>query len=162
MNWILTLSLALSLLGGFCQAAGRTQEAQVEVPPPVARRVQPILDAMVAVRKAQATGSGASPEWHKVESLVARLVDDKTPAGNEALVVLIQFYIGEATGEDLLHEVTKRGRSMIPYLRKYMRGPARMPGRDYPASIRANRQTSMGFMETAIESIRAGKIMFED
>lgn len=140
----------------------RSEEVQVEVPPPVAKCVSPILDTVVDVRRAEKKRLPSERLESNIGRLLGRLIADKNPTTDEALVVLVQFYIGEANSEDILHEVTKRGQRMIPFLRKYMRGSAHIPGKYYPASIRANPQTSIGFMETAIESIKDGKVMFED
>jgi hypothetical protein len=88
-------------------------------------------------------------------------MEDKSPAADEALVVLLQFYIGESISEDLNHEITKRGRHMLPYLRKYRRGLARIAGRQYPDSIRLDPETWNENIDADIESIQKGKVRFE-
>jgi len=51
----------------------------------------------------------------KSEKLIARLFKMKTRASDEALVVLMNFYVGESLQPDLVHEVTVRGKRMLPY-----------------------------------------------
>jgi hypothetical protein len=51
---------------------------------------------------------------------------------------------------------------MLPYLRKYRRGLARIAGRHYPDSIWLDPETWKENIDADIESIRKGKARFED
>ena len=48
-----------------------------------------------------------------------RLFDDHSRAADEALAVLVRYYVGEDPGEDLWCEIVHRGKEMLPYLAKY-------------------------------------------
>jgi len=53
----------------------------------------------------------------EIERRVGRLMETKSGAADEALVVLLQYSVADgAVGEDLLHEVTARGKRVLPYL----------------------------------------------
>jgi len=161
MNALLTIALGLSSVICLYPRGQASGQAFVDVAPAVGMRVTPVLDAIVKSRKAPPT---ASPivEWFKVEKPVTRVIEDKSRAADEALVVLLQFYIGESTSEDLNHEITKRGRRMLPYLRKYRRGLVHIPGRRYPDSIRLDPETWKENIDADIDSIRKGEVRFED
>src|SRR5208282_483878 len=128
MKGILSAALGLSLLTWAASAERKVEELPVAVPPAVAAKVTGILDAQIAVQKAHKAGLTTRQLEFRLEQLVGRLTTDKTSAGDEALVVVTQFYIGEATSEEVDHEITKRGRRMLPYLRKYRLGLAQLPG----------------------------------
>ena len=161
MNAFLAIALGLTLVVCGYPRDQATERAFVTVPPAVAIRVTPVLDAIVRSRKASPTASPFA-EWFKVEKPVTRVMEDRSPAADEALVVLVQFYIGESTSEDLNHEITKRGRRMLPYLRKYRRDLARIAGRQYPDSIRLEPETWKENIDADIESIQKGRVRFED
>ncbi len=63
--------------------------------------------------------------------LAGKAMDNKTPAGDEALVVLLHCYIGEETGEENTTEIIDRGKKMLPYLKKYQTLTPQISGRDY-------------------------------
>src|SRR5216684_2558521 len=92
-------------------------EKAVVPPAPVQDLLTPFLDL-----RAQAESSKGEQQlgaFQKSEKLLARLFKVKTRASDEALVVLMNYYVGEALGPDLVHEVTLRGRRMLPLLMKY-------------------------------------------
>jgi hypothetical protein len=161
MKQFLWIAVTACILAGY-QRPANAEMRKVEVPDAVALRAKPILDAMVAVRKAQAKGSTAHKEWIRVERLNALSLRDESSAGCEALVVLTHFYIGEAFGEDLHHEITKRGRRMLPYLQKYRRGQVYFADRHYPDSIRLDPPDWQGNIDADIDSIQHGEVRFED
>ncbi len=86
----------------------------------------------------------------------------KTSASDEALAVLMNFYVGEALQDDVIHEVTVRGKRMLPLLRKYRKGPVAFTGRRYPESLLLRKDVRNENFENAVESINAGKIIGED
>lgn len=161
MKQLLMILVTACTLAGY-QRPANAEKRKLEVPHAVALRVQPILDAMVAVRKAQAKGSTTFQEEWRVGKLTGRVLRDMSPAGCESLVVLTHFYIGEATGEDLDHEITKRGRRMLPYLQKYRRAQVYFADRHYPDSIRLDPPNWQGNIDADIDSIQHGEVRFED
>ena len=137
-----------------------TSTASTVVPPSdVREKVQPILDVC---RRAVATqGERQNAAFLEAERLTGKLFQDKSKSSDEALVVLMKFYIGEATGADLLHHVTVRGKRMLPLLLKYRDARVVFSKGDY-ASIRLPADVRREDFDDAIKSIKAGKIMGED
>lgn len=86
----------------------------------------------------------------------------KTSASDEALAVLIIFYVGESMQSDLVHQVTIRGKRMLPLLQKYRKGPVAFADRKYPESMLLAKEVRNENFESTIESIKAGKIIGED
>ncbi len=58
--------------------------------------------------------SGAAAD--SLGRLVAERVRDDTVRGDQALALLLNFYLGEANDEDILYEVVRRGTRMLPLL----------------------------------------------
>ena len=73
----------------------------------------------------------------------------------------MNFYIGEATGEDVLHHVTVRGKRMLPLLLKYRDASVILAKKNY-ASIRLGADVRREKFDDAIKSIKAGKIIGVD
>jgi len=132
--------------------------ASVVPPSHVQELVKPILDLCAKANVSQAEHHTAFLE---AEGLTGKLFQDKTRSSDEALVVLMNFYIGEATGEDVLHHVTVRGKRMLPLLLKYRDASVIFAKRDY-ASIRLGVDVRKETFDDAIRSIKAGKIIGED
>jgi hypothetical protein len=106
-------------------------------------------------------GERQNAAFLEAERLTGKLFQDKTESSDEALVVLMNFYIGEATGADLLHHVTVRGKRMLPLLMKYRDARVIFSKGDY-ASIRLPADVRREDFDDAIKSIKVGKIMGED
>jgi len=102
---------------------------------------------------------GLDKAYKDSEYAVNRLFRIRSKASTHALVVLIGFYLGEATGGDILHNVTKRGRAAVPYLLKYQDHPPTVPNRDYPNSIRAPEEVRKEDFTTALKAIEDGKVL---
>lgn len=60
--------------------------------------------------------SAVAPE---VERRFEALLANHTAAGDEALVYLLNVYMGEHPGEELVCEVVNRGKRMVPLIRAY-------------------------------------------
>lgn len=80
----------------------------------VAALVAPVLNAQAAVfaRDDEQNESILSEK-------VASILRDQSPTGTEALAILLGFYVGEASGEDISCELVSRGKSTIPLLHRY-------------------------------------------
>jgi hypothetical protein len=103
----LNLWLTVALLAG----SGKP----VEVATPVKSLVMPILQEACRAKSAG---------WKKESStrlggLLEYLFLTKTPAADEARIVLLDYYLGEANGFDLLDNISLRGKAELPYLKKY-------------------------------------------
>ncbi len=140
----------------------QTANAAVIVVPPshVQEKVRPILDLC---RQAVATqGELQNTSFYEAASLAGKLFQDRTKSSDEALVVLMHYYIGEATGEDLLHHVTIRGKRMLPLLLKYRDAHIVFPKRKYPSSSFLSLAVRKENFDNAIRSVRAGKTIGDD
>jgi hypothetical protein len=148
---ILAVILAFQLVSG----------TKTVVPPAsVQERVKPIL---ALCEKAQ----GASVErqtavFWQVGKLTGDLFRMKTKSSDEALVVLMNFYIGEASGEDLVHEITVRGKRMLPLLLKYRNATVIFSRKKYPSSLLLAPDVKKESFDDTIESIRTGKVIGVD
>jgi hypothetical protein len=90
--------------------------------------------------------------------LLARLFQLKTRDSDEALVVMMEFYVGEASGADIVHEVTLRGKRMMPLLLKYRDSSVTFPDKKYPSFLLSRKDVKIEDFDNAISSIKAGSI----
>lgn len=150
-------------------AAQVTEQGTVDVPEQVAALVRPILDLRdqsiracgrpgEPTRKECLTGAGYVSEqqrWQGVAVDIAKLGSQKTVASDEALVVLMCYYVGES-GEHI-GEVMDRGRRMLPYLRKYENHDPTIPGRSYPKSLLSSVDVKRDDFAGTIDAIKNGR-----
>jgi hypothetical protein len=122
--------------------------------------VTPFLD--LRSQAESSTGAQQQSEFEQSEKILARLFRMKTPASDEALVVLMNYYVGEALGPDSVHEVTVRGKRMLPLLLRYRKATVSFPDRTYPPSLSVERDIRERNFETAIKSIKEGKVFGEE
>ena len=156
-------SICVALLALLILFAGRLpltgQTETVTVPPSVTKLLIPVLDAYKKGRiddsqdKEQRGGS----LWNAAV-MAGKVMDNKTPAGDEALVVLLHYYIGEATGEDNTIEIIDRGKKMLPYLRKYQTHTPQIPDRDYRELLLERKTSQMSFREIIAAIERGDKV----
>jgi hypothetical protein len=131
-EWVFTccLSAVLSLTAGAqasapkeaSQSNGRTQS--VDVPAQAAALVSPILDEIQ---------KGTEHDESRLGDLLYGLTQKKGRAADEALVVLMCFYVGESQEET--DAVIGRGKRMLPLLKKYQHKNPKIGGRTYPDSM---------------------------
>ena len=156
-------SICVALLALLIPFAGRLpltgQMETVTVPPSATKLLIPVLDAYKKGRiddsqdKEQRGGS----LWNAAV-MAGKVMDNKTPAGDEALVVLLHYYIGEATGEDNTIEIIDRGKKMLPYLRKYQTHTPQIPDRDYRELLLERKTSQMSFREIIAAIERGDKV----
>jgi hypothetical protein len=153
-NVLLAAAAAISPVSTVAQA---TSDRRVMVPPSVARRVTPILDAVEEARNGPQpmNEEKGSPLWRASE-LVGKLFGDRSPTSDEALVALLYYYLGEANGEDQLQEIICRGKRMLPFLREYRSISPEIPQRHYSEKIRLAPETVNGMFEEATDEIKKG------
>lgn len=138
------------------------QTGSVTVPPLVSNLIIPVLDAY---KKARTDNSSEKEQeggslWNAAVS-VGRVMDNKTSAGDEALVVLLYYYIGEATGGENRIEIIDRGKTMLPYLKKYQMHTPQIPGKDYKELLLERKTSQMSFREI-IAAIERGDTVEND
>jgi hypothetical protein len=150
---ILIFTIALTL-----QAANVT--AAIVPPRDVQELVKPILDLCVEAKASQ--GERQNAQVFQYGKLMGVLFQMRTKASDEALVVLMNFYVGESLGEDLLHQVTVRGKRMLPLLLKYRNAHMVFSNRKYPSSLLLAPDVRKEDFDDTINNVRAGKIIGED
>ena len=113
------------------------------VPERVAILVRPILDLeadslrLCRSTKPQSCTEGREGEEElararQKETLTTELLGKKGQTANEALAVLLCYYIGEGNGEDVLFTITSHGHQMLTPLRKYEHQTPTVAQRNYP------------------------------
>jgi hypothetical protein len=135
--------------------------ASTIVPPrDVQELVKPILDVRAEAKASH--GEHQNAAFWQAAKLIGVVCQMKTKASDEALVVLMNFYVGEAPGEDLLHQVTVRGKRMLPLLLKYRNAHVVFSDRKYPSSLRLAPDVRKEDFDDAINNVRRGNIIGED
>ena len=62
---------------------------------------------------------GESPVTEEVQKRFYSVLEDRSPAGDEALVYLLTVYMGEHAGSELVCEAADRGERLLPLIRSY-------------------------------------------
>jgi hypothetical protein len=156
-------SIRMVLLAFLILFAGRlpltAQAETVTVPPSVIKLLIPVLDAYKKgmVDDSQEEERKGGSLWN-ADVLADRVMDNKTPAGDEALVVLLYYYTGEATGEDNTIEIIDRGKKMLPYLKKYQTHTPQIPDRDYKELLLERKTSQTSFREIIAAIERGDKV----
>lgn len=164
LRWFLLLLVAISMV-----SAQVADKEPVTVPKQVAALLRPILDLRQESitecerpgepdGKACATGIGYEHEqkrWWRVGEAIAHLASQKTPAADEALVVLMCYYTGESGDNE--DAVVNRGQCELPYLLKYQNYNPVIPEREYSVSMRLDADVKNESFQAAISAIRKGQ-----
>ncbi len=140
----------------------------IEVPETVAVLIRPILDIeaeslrLCRSTKPQSCTEGREREEEvsrsrEVERLTTDLLHKNGSTANEALVILLCYYVGEGNGEDILFGITSRGRRMVSPLRKYENRTPTISNRAYPDRLRLSTETKKHIFATAIDSVLHGR-----
>ncbi len=124
--------------------SGSTEQI-VAVPVPVAALIRLILDE---VQK------GTQHDESRLGNLLYGLTQKKGRAADEALVVLMCFYVGESQEET--DAVIARGKRMLPLLKKYQDKNPKIPGRTYPDSMLKGISSRADAFEGAVKAISHG------
>jgi hypothetical protein len=118
---------------------------EVAVPAQAAALVRPILDERQ---------KGAQHEGSRRGNLLYGLTQKKGRAADEALVILMCFYMGESQEE--ADAVIARGKRMLPLLKKYQGKNPKIPGRTYPDSMLKGISSKDDAFEGAVRAINHG------
>jgi hypothetical protein len=109
--------------------------------------VIPLLDAQL---------KAVNGDWQSeqdVSNRIVALVKSHDRASDEALVVLLCFYVGESQEE--ADGVIARGKKMYPLLKKYRYRTPELPGRSYRQLLQPENIKRDNF-EGAVTAIRKG------
>ena len=158
MRQVIPLILATAAaLSPICAHSQANSEKRTTVSSSVAKLITPILDAHQEALEGPRPMSEekGSPLWRSYV-LTGKLLGNKSPASDEALVVLLYYYIGESTGGDQLQEIICRGNRMLPYLRKYQSFSPQIPRRHYSKDMFLEPQVVRENFKDAIDEINSG------
>jgi hypothetical protein len=152
----------MKLLAYVLVLMSQVSQATTAVIPPKETQVllRPILSLRADAESLEGERHQAALE--RSEKLIARLFKMKTRASDEALVVLMDFYVGESLQPDLVHEVTARGKRMLPLLLKYSTASVTFSDWKYPPSMLLTDEVRMKNFQDAIGAVRAGRVVGED
>jgi len=126
-------------------SALKDRTRNVAVPAQVGALVRPILDERQ---------KGTQSEGSRDSNLLYALTQKKGRAADEALVVLMCFYMGESQEET--DAVIARGKRMLPLLKKYQDKNPKIPGRTYPDSMLKGVSGKADAFEGAVKAINHG------
>jgi hypothetical protein len=140
----------------------------IVVPKKVATLVRPILDLeATSLRLCRSTKPQSCTEGREredelarsrdVERLTTALLSQKGQTANEALAVLLCYYIGEGNGEDVLFTITSRGRQMLSPLHKYEHRRPMLSERTYSDRLLLTTETKTTIFNLAIDSVMHGR-----
>ena len=91
--------------------------------PPVLKLIKPLMDLRIKQNQDQFTEDGRwkgeSPHTPEIQKRFESLLSDRSKVGDEALAYLLNVYMGEHPGEELVCEVTNRGKHMLPLITAY-------------------------------------------
>ena len=121
------------------------QEKYIVVSVPVAALVRPILEEKQ---------KGMEQNERKLNSLLYNLTQKHGHAADEALVVLMCFYIGESQEE--MDAVIARGKKMLPLLKKYQDRQPKIPGLTNLKSILKGPSSKTDDFAGAVKAINHG------
>jgi hypothetical protein len=96
----------------------------------------------------------ATDDWNDLDTRLNALYNNPSKEADEAVVILMSFYLGEHNGEELYENLLSRGPRMIPLLERYLHEePATLIAQS-PARVRLERATTTGFLKEALRTLR--------
>ena len=140
-----------------CGPAERKSEPLRFVHPGTEGLVMSILDARYASWKA-----ASAEDADRSSRLLGRLFQDSSQDAEEAEVILLGYYLGEADDEDLVHDLTKRGRRILPYLRRYRDQRVTFAGKGQLDSLTIPAVDRKESFDTVIEAVEKGEVIGVD
>ena len=119
--------------------------------------IKPLMELRIKQNTDQFTEDGRwigeSQHTPKVHEQFYAVLENKSPEGDEALVYLLNVYMGSHPGEELVCEATNRGKKLLPLIHKYQRCMPQIGLEPLPKFIQGS-----GFLpKFAIEGINNGE-----
>jgi TonB family protein len=93
-------------------------------------------------------------DWTDLENRLGALYNNQDKEADEAVVILMSFYVGEHNGEELYENLISRGPRMIPLLERYLHEEPVSLIAQSPARVRLERATTTGFLQEALRTLR--------
>jgi hypothetical protein len=116
-NIIICMLLASTASAGDCKPSTLSDKAM--------KLIKPLMELRVKQNKEQFTDDGhwrgESQYTPEVEKRFYSILKNRSKAGDEAVAYLLNVYMGEHPGEELVCEVINRGNRMLPLIRDYKR-----------------------------------------
>ena len=126
------------------------------LPPRVLRLVKPLMKARLHEAEEIARTGSWNPDSRasrNAEDRLAAVLQDGTPAGDQAVAYLLTVYLGEHQGEDVVCEVLKRGRRMVPLVRAVQECQPLTGLEPYPANVNG----SGALVSIAMQGLESGE-----
>lgn len=95
-----------------------------------------------------------SPQRQELDRRLERLFANSSKEADEAVVILVSFYLGEHNGEELEENLLSRGPRMIPILERYLHEEPTSLLEQYPKRVRAERTTAERLLKEDLEILR--------
>lgn len=92
-------------------------------------------------------------DFQEVEQRLTDLYANSSPQADEAVVILMSFYLGESNGEELYENLLTRGPRMIPIIKRYLHEPPSLLKR-CPKRIVLERATTELFLKESLEILK--------
>jgi hypothetical protein len=89
----------------------------------VRQRLNPVFAAYADVLKAQ-----TEHRAQRLDAALDKVLNDKSTFADEALAVLLGFYLGEHSGEEISCELVHRGHRVLRFLKTYEKATIKLPG----------------------------------
>jgi len=96
----------------------------------------------------------ATDDWNDLETRLDALYNNPSKEADEAVVILMSFYLGEHNGEELYENLISRGPRMIPLLERYLHEEPTILLAQSPARVRLERATTTGFLQQALQTLK--------
>jgi hypothetical protein len=108
-----------------------------------------VLDARVHALKQNKPDAG----FEEVERRLTRLYNNSSAEADEAVVILMSFYLGEHNGEELYENLLSRGPRMIPIIERYLHERPAIAAR-YPKELQLDRNTTVMYLGESLETLK--------
>ena len=95
------------------------------------------------------------PKWEELDRRLDALFANNTKEADEAVVILVSFYLGEHECEEVDENLVSRGPRMIPLVERYLREEPLSLLHEYPRRVRLERETTAGHLEEDLKLLQA-------
>jgi hypothetical protein len=94
------------------------------------------------------------PKWDELDRRLDALFANSTKEADEAVVILVSFYLGEHECEEVDENLVSRGPRMIPLVERYLREEPSSLLHEYPRRVRLERETTIGHLEENLKLLQ--------
>jgi hypothetical protein len=95
------------------------------------------------------------PRWDELDRRLDALFANNTKEADEAVVILVSFYLGEHECEEVDENLVSRGPRMIPLLERYRHEEPSSLLHEYPRRVKLERETSVGHLEEDLKILQS-------